>query len=198
MVSAARSELGNAALAAGLELKRLGDTAGAATRMEEAVRVLQGAVDRSSPAAVASLSAAHYHLGSLLADAALARGDGTGVSLSHLPSTGGISFYPRSVTSSAPSPVSRRRPRRWTTRGFVCASPRSRTRRGKGWFAAAAAGGWGGAPGVGGWAPASSGGRVRERAAGAGRGTGLDGGEEGDRGAAPRGAQKPGPVLGWG
>jgi len=94
VVSAARSELGNAALAAGLELKRLGDTAGAATRMEEAVRVLQGAVDRSSPAAVASLSAAHYHLGSLLADAALARGDGAGVSPSHLAVDGGNKFLP--------------------------------------------------------------------------------------------------------
>ena len=79
VVSAVRSELGNAALAAGLELRRLGDVPGAITRMEEAVRVLQAPpVDRSH-IAVASLSAAHYHLGSLLADAALAREDGAGV-----------------------------------------------------------------------------------------------------------------------
>jgi tetratricopeptide (TPR) repeat protein len=89
VVSAARSELGNAALAAGLELRRLGDVSGAITRMEEAVRVLQGAVDRS-PAAVASLSAAHYHLGSLLADAALAREDGAGAGVGSFGSVSGV------------------------------------------------------------------------------------------------------------
>ena len=93
-VSAARSELGKrrarcrARVAATRERSRRRDY------MEEAVRVLQqGAADRS-PAAVTSLSAAHYHLGSLLADAALATGDGAGAAGSVSGVDGGNKFLP--------------------------------------------------------------------------------------------------------
>ena len=77
VIAAVRAELGNALLASGLEFRRLGVDFDAASRMEEAIRTLQvGCV--GSPAGAASLATAHYHLGGLLADAALARAAETG------------------------------------------------------------------------------------------------------------------------
>ena len=79
VVAAVRVELANALLAEGLlrcergahESPGSAASGAAAARMEEAIRTLQVGV-AGSPAAAATLATAHYHLGVILADAALA------------------------------------------------------------------------------------------------------------------------------
>ena len=79
VVAAVRVELANALLTEGLlrcergahESPGSAASGAAAARMEEAIRTLQVGV-AGSPAAAATLATAHYHLGVILADAALA------------------------------------------------------------------------------------------------------------------------------
>ena len=83
VVAAVRVELANALLAEGLLRSERADPGApesaasglAVARMEEAIRTLQVGV-AGSPAAAATLATAHYHLGVILADAALAEDDG--------------------------------------------------------------------------------------------------------------------------
>ena len=153
VVAAVRVELANALLAEGLlrcergahESPGSAASGAAAARMEEAIRTLQVGV-AGSPAAAATLATAHYHLGVILADAALAADERGGAGSRSAAGTkaggwvrtrGSVPSPRRSATSNARSPGSPRRTHRWTTFVFGCdwrvsrpprAPPRSRGR----------------------------------------------------------------------